>query len=55
MDPLGGVRSSMAQGKALTRGLKGKAKMAKGLKAKSAKLNKPVVKYLFSLRTSATA
>ncbi|NND94062.1 MAG: hypothetical protein HKN45_04305 [Flavobacteriales bacterium] len=46
MDPLGGVRSSMAQGKALTKGVKSKVKMAKGLKAKSAKLNKPVVKYL---------
>lgn len=46
MDPLGGVRSSMAQGKALTKGMKSKAKMAKGLKAKSAKLNKPVVKYI---------
>jgi hypothetical protein len=46
MDPLGGVRSSMAQGKSLARGMKGKAKMAKALKTKSAKLNKPVIKYL---------
>lgn len=46
MDPLGGVRSSMAQGKALTKGVKGKAKRVKGLKSKAAKLNKPVVKYL---------
>lgn len=48
MDPLGGMRSSMAQGKSMSKGVKSKMKMAKAANAKAAKFDKAVIFYLLS-------
>jgi len=46
MDPLGGVRSGLSQGRASAKGIKNKMKMAKAAKAKTARFDKPVIGHL---------
>ncbi|MBP6311696.1 MAG: hypothetical protein KA408_05460 [Flavobacteriales bacterium] len=46
MDPLGGIRSTAAQGQAMKKGLGSKVKQAKGTQAKMAKFNSGIVKHL---------
>lgn len=46
MDPLGGVRSQVAQAKAVQRGVKGQLKMAKAAQAKAGKLDRKMVLHM---------
>ena len=46
MDPLGGVRSQVAQAKAVQRGVKGQLKMAKAAQSKAAKFDRKLVLHM---------
>ena len=46
MDPLGGVRSQVAQAKAVQRGVKGQLKMAKAAQSKAAKFDSKMVLHM---------